>query len=247
MFGRLHKENAEESAEDSDERAQADVDEFVLTKNETGRTHQSAQENAETEPAKGIEVKPQRVCTKRTDHAACRRRMGAYLDPVVECGADDLQRQSSHDDCQCEMWHMEHHHQIQKSDVACYRKKIGDVSIDTPTQMMARPTIEAAIDVDGQSGEQHCEKINHQQNDQFIAQGKLVQITEQKKRYKGHNGRIERRKNQRNYLRCQDEYAIVHFRSCVNSCVGHSWEFPEARDISLLCGAKWGGLFLPLA
>ena len=42
MFGRLHQENAEESTEDSDERTQAYVDEFVLAKNETGRTHQSA-------------------------------------------------------------------------------------------------------------------------------------------------------------------------------------------------------------
>lgn len=173
--------------------------------------------------------------------------MSAYLDPVVEYGADDLQCQSSHDDGQREVWHMENYHQIQKSDIAGYRKKIGDVSIDTTTQMMARPTIEAAIDVDGQSGEQNCEKINHQQNDQFIAQGKLVQITEHKKRYKSHHGHVERRKNQRNYLRCQDEYAIVHFRSCVNSFLDHSWGFPEARDISLLCGAKWEDLFLPSA
>ena len=42
MFEQLHQENAEESAEDSDERTQADVDEFVLAKNETGCTHQSA-------------------------------------------------------------------------------------------------------------------------------------------------------------------------------------------------------------
>ena len=42
MFERLHQENTEESAEDSEECAQADVDEFVLTKDETGRTHQSA-------------------------------------------------------------------------------------------------------------------------------------------------------------------------------------------------------------
>lgn len=42
MFERLHQENTEESTEDSKECAQADVDKFVLTKDETGRTHQSA-------------------------------------------------------------------------------------------------------------------------------------------------------------------------------------------------------------
>ena len=47
MFERLHQENTEESAEDSEECAQADVDEFVLAKDETGRTHQRMQRQSQ--------------------------------------------------------------------------------------------------------------------------------------------------------------------------------------------------------
>ena len=194
------EEDAEEAAEEADGHAPAQFAQGVLAEDDAGGADHAAEEYAEAEPARGVEGKDEGKGHERTDDAARGCGVRAHLDDAVEQGTDNLDGQRSGYHAERETRHVERVEHFVERGVAHDAHGVGHVAPFAAAQLVARPTVDLAVDIDEQARQHYGEEVDKQREQQLRQQWQHVQVAEGEEGGEGHHGKVERGEEMRHHL-----------------------------------------------